>query len=263
MTAPPADVVALAHSFLGPRAVLGTLVLFCRIGSCLMLAPGISSPQIPVQARLFLALAVTLSLAPLLLSKATPQGLDDDPILALRLIVVESLIGGLIGLLARLFFLALETMATAGANMLGFASPFGMQLEANEAMPPLATFISLGALALMFAADLHWQVLTGLVLSYDVVPVDGAFDARHALREIADLLDETFRIGLRIASPFVIYALIVNLAISLINRLTPQIAVFYIATPFVAAGGLALLYVTIKPLLQGFLLGFGAWLATG
>ena len=33
---------------------------------------------------------------------------------------------------------------------------------------------------------------------------------------------------------------------ALVNRLTPQIAIFYVATPFVVAGGLVLLYFTIK-----------------
>ena len=35
-----------------------------------------------------------------------------------------------------------------------------------------------------------------------------------------------------------IYALIVNLALALINRLTPQIQIVFIAAPFVVAGAL-------------------------
>ena len=81
-----------------------------------------------------------------------------------------------------------------------------------------------------------------------------------ALRQVADALGESFRLTLRIASPYVIYALIVNLALALVNRLTPQIQIFFVATPFVVAGGLALLYFTIKPAIEAFLTGFGAWL---
>ena len=60
-----------------------------------------------------------------------------------------------------------------------------------------------------------------------------------------------------------IYSLIVNLALALINRLTPQIQIVFVAAPFVVAGALALLYVTIKPALEIFLIGFGAWLSKG
>jgi flagellar biosynthetic protein FliR len=49
----------------------------------------------------------------------------------------------------------------------------------------------------------------------------------------------------------------------LINRLTPQIQVFFVATPFVAAGGLLLLYFTIKPAIEAFISGFGVSLISG
>ena len=147
--------------------------------------------------------------------------------------------------------------------MLGFSNPFGIQIEPGETLAPLATLISLAAITLVFVADLHWELLRGLAASYDVIPVGADFNARAALRQVADALGESFRLTLRIASPYVIYALIVNLALALINRLTPQIQIFFVATPFVAAGGLVLLYFTIKPAIEAFLIGFGAWLASG
>jgi flagellar biosynthesis protein FliR len=225
--------------------------------------PGFSSAQIPVQIRLFVALAVTVTLTPLLIDRVPGAALGDDPILTLKVIAVESLVGGMIGFLARVFTLALETLAMGAATMLGFAAPFGFQTEGDETMAPLATLISLAAIALLFAADLHWELLRGLVASYDVVPVGADFNARLALREVADALGESFRLALRIASPYVIYALVVNVALALLNRLTPQVQVFFVATPFVAAGGLLLLYATIKPALDAFLIGFGGWLHTG
>ena len=206
---------------------------------------------------------MTLTLAPLLIERVPGAALTDDPILLLKVIAVESAVGGMIGFLSRIFYFALEAMATAAATMLGFSNPFGFQLEGGEMLAPLATLISLAAMALLFAADLHWELLRGLIASYDVVPVGADFDARLALRQVADALSESFRLSLQIASPYVIYALIVNLALALINRLTPQIQVFFVAAPFVVAGGLALLYFTIKPAIDAFLIGFGAWLHSG
>ena len=263
MTALISGALAGPHEALAPRVAIGAFVLFCRIGGCLMLAPGFSNGQIPTQVRLFVALAVTLSLTPLLLERVPASAFGDDPIFTLKVIAVESLVGGMIGLLARLFYLALEALAVGAATMLGFSNPFGFQVEGDETMAPLATLISLAAIALLFAADLHWELMRGLVASYDVIPVGADFNARLALRQIADALGELFRLALRIASPYVIYALIVNLALALVNRLTPQIQVFYVATPFVVAGGLLLLYFTIKPAIDAFVTGFGAWLISG
>ena len=225
-----------------------------------MVAPGFSSTEIPTQIRLLVAFAATLALAPLLLDKVPAAALGDDPVVTLRAIAIETLIGGMIGFLARIFFAALETLASAAAQMLGFNNPFGVQIEAGETLAPLATLISLAAVTLMFITDLHWELLRGLAASYDVMPVGADFSPRFALRQVADALGESFRLTLRIASPYVIYALIVNLALALINRLTPQIQIVFVAAPFVVAGALALLYATIKPALEAFLLGFGAWL---
>ena len=108
-----------------------------------MLAPGFSNTQIPAQVRLFVALAVTLTLTPLLLERVPGAALGDDPILTLRMIVVESLVGGMIGVLARMFYFALEALAVGAASMLGFSSPSGFQIEGDEPMAPLATLISL------------------------------------------------------------------------------------------------------------------------
>ena len=225
---------------LSPRLSIAVFLLFCRIGGCLMLAPGFSSNQIPMQIRLFVALSATLALAPLLLDKVPAAALGDDPVLTLRPIAVETLIGGMIGFLARVFFAALETLASGAAQMLGFSNPFGVQIEAGETLAPLATLISLAAMTLMFVADVHWELLRGLAASYDVMPVGADFAPRSALRQVADALGESFRLTLRIMSPYVIYALIVNLALALVNRLTPQIQIVFVAAPFVVAGGLAL-----------------------
>jgi flagellar biosynthesis protein FliR len=248
---------------LDPNLSLAVFVLFCRIGGCLMLMPGIASAQIPVQMRALVAVAVTLALAPLLLDQAPLHALSADPLPALRLIGIETAVGVTIGLLGRLLFMALETMAVGASTMLGLANPFGIELEQNQMLPPLANMIVLSATAMIFITDAHWEVLRGLVASYHVIPMGADFDPGYSLRQVAGMLAESFRVALRVCSPFFLYAITVNLAMSLINRLTPQVAIFYVATPFIVAGGLLLFYFTARPMLTEFLAAFVAWLNAG
>ncbi len=257
------DIFASVGALFDPNVTLATFILFCRIGACLMLMPGVASAQIPVQVRLFVAVATTLSLAPLLLDQAPLRSLSPDPIPALRLIVIETAVGGLIGLLGRLFFLALETMAVGAATMIGLANPFGIEVEPNQMLPPLASLVTMSATVLIFVTNAHWEVLRGLVASYHAIPLGADFNTGYSLRQIASMLGDSFRIALRVCSPFFIYAVVVNLAMSLINRLTPQIAIFYVATPFIVAGGLILLYFAAGSLLGEFMAAFGAWLISG
>jgi flagellar biosynthetic protein FliR len=248
---------------LGPHIVLGTFLLFCRIGACIMLMPGFASQQIPAHVRLFLALAVTLSLAPMLIGGVPQHAFDDEPLMALRYITAELLVGGTIGMLGRFFLLALETMATAAAFSIGLSNPFGMPTEENEVLPPLVTFVTMSATALIFMTDLHWEVFRGIAASYDAIPVKDSFDVNFSILNITKILIETFKLALRISAPFILFAIITQLTISIINRLTPQISIYFIATPFLICGGLFLSYLVIKSYLDQFFLGFSSWLTLG
>jgi len=248
---------------LDPNLALAVFVLFSRIGGCLMLMPGWGNAQIPMQIRLFIAVATTLALTPVLIDQAPLRSLSADPLPALRLIAVEMTIGATIGLLGRLLFLALETMTVGASAMLGLANPFGVEVEPGATLPPLATFVVLAATVLIFVTNAHWEVLRGLVASYRAIPMGADFDSGYSLRQVTKVLAESFRVGLRVTSPFFLYAITVNLAMALINRLTPQIGIFFVATPFIVAGGLLLLFFTARPMLGEFMAAFAAWLATG
>ncbi len=244
----------------GPSIVFAILLLFCRIGACLMIAPGIGNSQIPMQVRLFVVVGATLALAPMLLDHVRVGELD--PIGMSRLVVCELLAGAVIGVLARLFFSALETLAFASATLLSLANPFGVEVDLLQQSPPLATLITLGATTMIFVADFHWQIVIALVDSYRAIPFGSAFDARRSLTEIGDVLGQSFLVAVRVASPFFLYSVIANFAMALVNRVTPQIAIFFIAPPFIVAGGIALLYLTIRGQIAEFIAAFSSWLGT-
>ena len=245
----------------GSELIFSVLLLFCRIGACLMIAPGVGNTQIPMQIRLFVAIAVTLALTPMLIGQAKVAGLD--PIAMTRDVALELLVGGLIGTLARLFFSALETLAFAAATMLGLANPFGVQVDQGQQAPPLATLLSLGATALIFVADFHWQIVIAIMDSYRTLPFGATFESRRSLSDMGAVLGQSFLIAARVASPFFLYSVVVNFAFALINRVTPSIAIFFIAPPFIAAGGLVMLYFAVRGEIGEFMAAFSQWLGSG
>ena len=220
----------------------------------MMLMPGISSPRVPARIRLFIAIAVTLALAPMLLHD-TPL-LATDLLTMTRTVLAELAIGGLIGLMGRLFFLALETFAMSAAMNIGLGNPFGAPIDEGEPLPPIANLITLAATCLIFITNLHWEIIRGLVASYSVIPLGADFSSRYALNQTADILTRSFLLSLRICSPFIIYAIFVNFAIGVLNRLTPNIPIFFISGPFIITGRLFLLYAVFGPMVQAFLQDF-------
>lgn len=248
---------------LAPEAILLTFLLFCRIGGCLMLMPGFSSTRIPVQIRLFIAVAVSLVLAPLLLPVVENAAPDLSSPKVLTLIISELMLGALIGLLARAFFAALQFMATAAAMYSGYSSMMVQAVEDNEPIPAFATLVTLTATLLFFLTDQHWEVFRGLVASYTALPVTQLFAIEFSLTKLTDVLSSAFVLALQISAPFIVFSLIVNLMVGIANKLTPQIPVYFIALPFVLFGGLLVLYFTVGEFLRIFSAGFARWLALG
>jgi len=240
-------------------AVLATFLVFCRVGTCLMVAPGYSRSNIPVQIRLFLAVAVTLMLFPLLDSTVRPLVEGAAPAAIIRLIWSELMVGLVIGFTARVFFLALQTMATLVANAIGLTS-IG-SVDDNEQAPALVPLITITATVLFFLTDQHWELIRGLIGSYRVWLPSVGITGEASFVQLVDNLSQAFTLALRVASPFVIYAAIVNFAIGLANKLTPTIPIYFISIPFVLLGGLLLVYLTSRELVLQFMLGFSSWLA--
>ena len=241
------------------QTLLAAFVLFCRIGACVMIAPGLGNSQIPTRIRLYVAIAISLGLLPLL---APTSALAEraEGLAFIKLIATELIVGALLGFLARLFFAALETLSFAASTMLGLSNPFGVAVDQNQALPPLASFVTLGASVLVFVTDAKYALLIGVLHSYDAIPVGAAPDLGQAMAQIGRVLRETFLMAAQIASPFLLYSVIVNFAIALVNRVTPQVAVFFIAPPFVVGGGLLLTYFTLRGQLFAFISTFSNWL---
>ncbi|EHK57604.1 flagellar biosynthetic protein FliR [Allomesorhizobium alhagi] len=221
--------------------VLAAFVAFCRVGGCFLLMPGLASVRVPVQIRLFVAIAATGALLVHLWDQILPL-IDRRPQILAPMIVSELMIGALIGLMARLYMMALQFIGAGVAMLIGYGGMAGPGIEEAEPQAALASIISFSALLLLFVFDFHHEVVRALVASYSVAPLNVFFNPQAALVDIADTLSEAFFMVLRLGSPFVAYAILVNLTIGFVNKLVPQIPVYFISLPFVIAGGLVIIY---------------------
>ena len=238
-----------------PELVMAAFIAFCRVGGCFMLMPGLASVRVPVQIRLFVAVAATFALLIHMWDAILPF-VRQRPDALFLMIVSETLIGALIGLMARLYMLALQFMGSAIAMSIGYGGQMGPGIEESEPQAALAGILSFSALLLLFVLDFHHEIVKALVGSYRLVPVNALFDPRTALVDVTDTLSESFFVVLRLGSPFIAYALLVNIAVGFVNKLTPQIPVYFISLPFVIAGGLILIYFGVPVFLSLFADGF-------
>jgi len=253
----------LFFSTYGASLLLAVFLLFCRIGACLMVIPGFGSSRVPVRVRLFVALSVALALSPLLVPEVQDALPDETLATVAWFIGAELLTGAFIGFLGRAFLAALETLTTLVSMAIGMSNMPGMPIEGTDALPPVANIFTVTATAMVFITDQHWEILRGLTASYEAIPAGQPFAAVAGLEQFAEQMGRTFVLALRVCSPFIVYTIVINLAIGLVNKLTPQIPVYFISMPFVIAGGLYFLYLIIVEAIMIFLDGYFTWLQVG
>ena len=226
-------------------------LLFARIGSVLMLAPGWGETSVPVRFRLSAALLATFALAPGLTSSlpAQPASLGD----ALFLLIAEILIGLMLGAAARMFMAAASVAGQVVAMNTGLA--MAMQFDPMQCTQGtvISTFFSLMATVIVLAAGVHRWMLQGAADSYALFPPGFYPDMGDVAQYGITAFVESFRLGVQIAAPAIAFGIIFNLAIGLAARLIPQIQIFFIAMPSSIMLGLMVIAI-------GMGAGFFAWL---
>jgi len=243
--------------------ILALFLLFCRIGGCLLLAPGLSSPRVPVHVRLFVAVAITAGLSLLLMTEMLQRLSVVQKDEQVFLIVKETSVGLVIGLLSRCFFLALQFAATAISNFIGLSGIPGIPLEEGDTGSPLATLVSSAAITIIFVMGLHMELLRALIDSYGVVPLGVTIAPEWFLSNLLHALGETWLLALRLSGPFLVYGVIVNFALGLGNRFAQQISVYHATSGAVMLGGFLLFYLVWVDWMAVFTSDYRTWLLRG
>ena len=132
-----------------------------------------------------------------------------------------------------------------------------------EALPSMASLIVLGATTLIFVSDQHWELICGLYQSYDYVPPFSEFNGELLMRELLQALRQSYLLVFRICSPFLVFAVIVNLAFGFLNRMTPHVPVYFLSAPLIILLGLQLFYSIGADLFDSLSSGIGQWIVKG
>ena len=218
--------------------VWGAALVFARLGAILMLLPGLGETYVPPRIRLSLALLITLVVWPIAAPAlpALPESVGGMAGWVIR----EVATGLMIGAILRAFMTAL---ATAGEVVsLQTTLSFAQSTNPMQAQPgsTLSAFLTLLGVTLLFATDTHHLFLAGLAGSYELIapvrPLITADFVELAVRTLAD----SFMLGIQLAAPVIVFAIIFNLASGLVGRVMPSFQVFFATAPLSILLGLSI-----------------------
>lgn len=209
--------------------VLAFMLTFVRMGTAIMLMPGVGDSFVNTRMRLLMAVGVTFVLFPLI----TPYMPDPIPstLSLISLITMEFIIGLFFGTIARIFMMAFDTagMVISIQSGLGNAQVFNPALSTQGSI--IGAFLSIFGVLILFATDLHHLLFMGILESYELFPVGAIPDTGSMAELVARAVSGSFLIGVKIAAPFIVMTLMIYVGMGVLSRLMPQVQVFLLAIP--------------------------------
>ncbi len=205
------------------------LLIFVRIGSGIMVMPGIGESYVTTRVRLAFALIVSLALLPLL-KPIMPQ-IPSSPFALGLLMFGEVGVGLFFGLMARVIVSAMHTVGMVMSFQSSLASATMFDVSQASQGSAIGNFLSITAVLLIFVTDMHHLMLQGLVDSYSLFIPGAAFPIGDMANNYTRLVSDVFNVSIKLASPLIAMGLILYLGAGVLARLMPNMQIFFVIIP--------------------------------
>jgi flagellar biosynthetic protein FliR len=236
-------------SFL-PALAAAFLLVFARIGTMVMLMPGLGEVNIPTRIRLGIALALTLILLPLHRDayQVNLENLVPLPVL----MVHEILVGLILGATARVTISALTVAGSVIAQQLGLGFVTAVDPTQGQQGIVVGNLLTILGITLLFATDLHHLVIAALTDSYKIFRPGELMSSGDVAALATKTFALAFKIGVQLSAPFLVFGLVFNLGLGVLARLMPQMQVYFVGAPLSILLGFLILVAVIATMMGTF-----------
>ncbi len=146
-------------------SIVGYMLVFTRVSTCLMILPGFSSVQVPMNIRLFISIGVAIavySLSQISINFNVPV----EPDKIILLMAGEFLIAAVLAIPVRFLFLALSFLGEITTQMIGLNPIPGAPIADTQSSTVLSGLFNVTATVLFFSTGLHFSFVVALALSF-------------------------------------------------------------------------------------------------
>jgi flagellar biosynthetic protein FliR len=234
-----------------PALAATFMLVFARIGAMVMLLPGFGETNIPARVKLSIALLLTLIILPLHRAAYQVDMTSLTPLLVLML--HEIVVGIVLGATARVTLSALQVAGSVIAQQLGLGFVTAVDPTQGQQGLLIGNFLTILGLALLFATDSHYLVISALNESYRIFSPGEVFPSGDVAALATRAFAAAFKIGLQLSAPFLVFGLVFNIGLGILARLMPQMQVYFVGVPLSILAGFLILGLVISALMGAFL----------
>ena len=216
------------QSFL-TTGVFAFILVFVRVGTAIMVMPGIGNAFVPANIRLYFALAFAFVIFPVLQSRI-PNPIPETFTL-FTMIIMEFVAGLFLGTIMRVLLAAIDIagMVISTQSSLANAQLFNPAFATQG--PVIGSFLTMIATLLLFVTNLHHLMITGIIESYDLILINHTPDMGDMAALLVKEVGYAFQIALQMTAPFLIIITILYVGMGVMSKLMPQVQVFMLAVP--------------------------------
>ncbi len=209
-----------------PQYLTAALLVMIRLSGLMVFAPVFSSAAISPRVKAGFVIAMTALLAPAV--AAVPGA---RPTLDMSAVLGELGVGLVFGLSLSLMN---EALTFAGA-LLGMQFSFSlvnlMDPNSKVETPVLGQMLGWLGVLVVIGSGLDRTLLAGVVRSFCAVPVGRAVIEAKTGSALVFMASGIFMAGLQLAAPVIAAALVVEVTIALVARLSPQLPAMVVSVP--------------------------------
>ncbi len=235
-----AEISAMVGSFMWP---------LIRIAALVTAMPVFSSKFIPVRARLALAMALTMIIAPII---PPVPAIDAVSLPGVFVAVQQILIGVAMGFIFHLVFAAFTIGGQIIAMQMGLGFSTMVDPVNGSQAPVLSMFYVLLVTLFFLLLDGHLALIGIISESFVTLPIAPDGLTRHDFYSLAAWGSDMFVGALLVALPAVTALLLVNMALGVMGRAAPQLNIFAVGFSITIAGGFYVILVSLPVVLNQF-----------
>ncbi|WP_430913114.1 flagellar biosynthetic protein FliR [Methylobacterium sp. sgz302541] len=244
-----------------PGIAAAYLLTFARVGTLIMLMPGLGEQLVSIRMRLAFALLVSLVLFPMVRPLLPTAGAGPGSPVLIALLFGETLTGLVLGLTVRMVLAALQTAGLLISQALGLSYAMTVDPTQGGQQAAVGNFLSLLGITLILAADLHHLAIDAISRSYAVLPPSAVPGMGEAAMLALKAVGRGFTLAVQIASPFIAFGILFNLGLGVLSRLMPSLQVFFVGVPASILIGMMILFGSLGVMMGVFLDDLGRYLA--
>ncbi|HEX3892786.1 MAG TPA: flagellar biosynthetic protein FliR [Terracidiphilus sp.] len=212
-----------------------TLAL-ARISGIIVFAPFFSAAALPARSKAVFALALAYLLAPVVASLQTANAT-----LCLSSLLAEVGVGLIYGLSLALINEMLLFAGQIAGIQFSFSLVNLMDPASSIQTPLLSELFQLMGTLVILGAGLDRVLIASLVRSFQVVPLGGYVLTTATSSVLLRAAGGVFLAALQLAAPVLAATLLIEVAVALLARLSPQLPVMSLTVPLKTLTGFALL----------------------